>query len=42
MLDSSLANAYQAAQGTVDIEVIRLFGLKIEMVGFQEESSSRL
>ena len=35
MLDSSLANAYQAAQGTVDIEVIRLFGLKIEMVGFQ-------
>lgn len=35
MLDSSLANAYQAAQGTVDIEVIRLFGLKSEMVGFQ-------
>lgn len=35
MLDSSLANAYQAAQGTVDPEVIRLFGLKIEMVGFQ-------
>ena len=35
MLDSSLANAYQAAQGTVDIEVIRLFGQKIEMVGFQ-------
>lgn len=35
MLDSSLANAYQAAQGTVDVEVIRLFGLKIEMVGFQ-------
>ena len=25
MLDSSLANAYQAAQGTVDIEDIRLF-----------------
>lgn len=35
MLDSSLANAYQAAQGTVDPEIIRLFGLKIEMVGFQ-------
>ena len=28
-------STYQAAQGTVDIEVIRLFGLKIEMVGFQ-------
>ena len=35
MLDSSLANAYQAAQGTVDPEIIHLFGLKIEMVGFQ-------
>ena len=35
MLDSSLANAYQAAQGAVDPEIIRLFGLKIEMVGFQ-------
>lgn len=35
MLDSSLANAYQAAQGTVDVEVIHLFGLNIEMVGFQ-------
>lgn len=35
MLDSSLANAYSAAQGLVDPEVIRLFGLKIELVGFQ-------
>ena len=35
MLDSSLANAYQAAQGAVDPEIIHLFGLKIEMVGFQ-------
>lgn len=26
MLDSSLANAYQAAQGAVDPEIIRLFG----------------
>lgn len=35
MLDSSLANAYQAAQGAVKPEIISLFGLKIEMVGFQ-------
>ena len=35
MLDSSLANAYSAAQGTVDVETIHLFGLPIEMVGFQ-------
>lgn len=35
MLDSSLANAYSAAQGLVVPEVIRLFGLKIELVGFQ-------
>lgn len=35
MLDSSLANAYQAAQGAVDVETISLFGLNIEMVGFQ-------
>lgn len=35
MLDGSLANAYQAAQGAVQPEVIHLFGLKIEMVGFQ-------
>ena len=35
MLDGSLANAYQAAQSAVQPEVIHLFGLKIEMVGFQ-------
>lgn len=35
MLDSSLANAYSAAQGTVTPEVISLFGLNIELVGFQ-------
>lgn len=35
MLDSSLANAYSAASGTVHVEVIHLFGLPIEMVGFQ-------
>lgn len=35
MLDSSLANAYSAAQGTVTPEVLDLFGLHIEMIGFQ-------
>ncbi len=35
MLDSSLANAYSAAQGTVIPEVLDLFGLHIEMIGFQ-------
>lgn len=35
MLSNSLADAYQAAQGTVDVEVISLLGLKIELVGFQ-------
>lgn len=35
MLDGSLANAYQAAQGLVEPEVLSLFGLKIELVGFQ-------
>lgn len=35
MLDGSLANAYQAAQGLVKPEIINLFGLKIELVGFQ-------
>lgn len=35
MLDGSLANAYQAAQGLADPEIISLFGMKIELVGFQ-------
>ena len=35
MLDSSLANAYDAAKGLVTPEVINLFGLHIELVGFQ-------
>ena len=35
MLDSSLANAYSVGAGTVTADVIRLFGLKIELVGFQ-------
>ena len=35
MLDSSLANAYDAAQGLVQPDSISLFGLDIELVGFQ-------
>ena len=35
MLDESLANAYQAAQGLAQPEIISLFGFKIELVGFQ-------
>ena len=35
MLSNSLADAYAAAQGTVDVEVIHLFGFPVELVGFQ-------
>lgn len=35
MLDSSLANAYSVGNGTVVPDVIRIFGLPIELVGFQ-------
>lgn len=35
MLSNSLADAYAAAQGTVDVELISLFGLNVELVGFQ-------
>ena len=35
MLDGSLANAYDAAQGLVQPDSISLFGLNIELVGFQ-------
>lgn len=35
MLSGNLANAYSAAQGAVDPEVLHLFGLPIELVGFQ-------
>lgn len=35
MLDGSLTNAYKAATPGTEIEVLRLFGLPIEMVGFQ-------
>lgn len=35
MLSNSLADAYQSAQGTVDVETISLLGLKVQLVGFQ-------
>ena len=35
MLDGSLANAYDAAKGLVDVQTISLFGFDIELVGFQ-------
>lgn len=35
MLDGSLANAYSVGAGTVTAEVIKIFGLPIELVGFQ-------
>ena len=35
MLDGSLANAYDAAKGIVEVDTISLFGFNIELVGFQ-------
>lgn len=35
MLNSNLANAYDAAKGTVTPEVINILGLNIKLVGFQ-------
>lgn len=35
MLDSSLANAYSVGSGAVVPDVIHIFGLPVEMVGFQ-------
>lgn len=35
MLSPDLANAYSAAQGTVDVTTLHLFGLPVELVGFQ-------
>lgn len=35
MLSPSLADAYAAAQGTVDVETLHMFGLGVELVGFQ-------
>ena len=35
MLSNSLADAYAAAQGTVDVTTLHIFGLGVELVGFQ-------
>lgn len=35
MLSGSLANAYSAAQGTVEVTTLHIFGLGVELVGFQ-------
>jgi len=35
MLSTSLADAYSAAQGTVTVETLHIFGLSVELVGFQ-------
>ena len=35
MLDSSLANAYSVGSGSVEPEVLHLFGLNVALVGFQ-------
>lgn len=35
MLSNSLANAYAAAQGTVDVTTLHIFGFNVELVGFQ-------
>lgn len=35
MLSDSLANAYSAAQGTVEVTTLHIFGLGVQLVGFQ-------
>lgn len=35
MLSGSLTDAYAAAQGTVDVTTLHIFGLPVELVGFQ-------
>ena len=35
MLSGSLADAYAAAQGTVEVTTLHIFGLPVELVGFQ-------
>ena len=35
MLSDSLANAYAAAQGTVEVTILHIFGLGVKLVGFQ-------
>lgn len=35
MLSNSLADAYAAAQGTVEVTTLHIFGFPVELVGFQ-------
>lgn len=35
MLSNSLADAYAAAQGTVDVTTLHIFGFNVELIGFQ-------
>lgn len=35
MLSNSLADAYAAAQGTVDVTILHIFGFGVDLVGFQ-------
>lgn len=35
MLSDSLANAYSAAQGTVEVTTLHIFGMGVKLVGFQ-------
>ena len=35
MLSGSLADAYAAAQGTVEVTTLHIFGLGVDLVGFQ-------
>ena len=35
MLSNSLADAYAAAQGTVDVTTLHIFGFNVDLVGFQ-------
>ena len=35
MLSSSLADAYAAAQGTVEVQTLHIFGIGVDLIGFQ-------
>ena len=35
MLSPSLADAYAAAQGTVEVTTLHIFGIGVDLIGFQ-------
>lgn len=35
MLSTSLADAYAAAQGTVEVTTLHIFGFSVDLIGFQ-------